>query len=388
MPKQKIETIIIGDRYRKDMGDISTLAENIKSIGLLHPIVITPDGKLIAGARRLEACKSLGWTEIPVTVIDIDLLVRGEYSENVTRKDFTPSEMVAIYAAIESYQGQHDVETETDGIPRQQRAAKSLGISHGSLSKAKQVAEAAASDPEKFGECMDIMDLTGNIDAAYKELKRLKLESEKPRIATLKTKEFDTKVVDGSFEEMGFAVPAQALDVIFTYPPVPSPIIVDDYVKTLNALAKFAVEKLRPGGLLALYSVPPLLPECFDIQSSDLLNLWTVCINNTITRRHKILKGHGIAARWQPVVLFCKLPLTAYWSAFNDIITPTDDDNPERSAALTLMEKITTPGMAMCDPFCGDGKFLWAAKRLQLNFIGFDSNSQNVTAARALLSED
>ena len=68
----KIEHIVVGNRHRRELGDIDRLAASIAAIGLLHPIVITPDGTLIAGQRRLEACKRLGWSEIPVTTIEVD----------------------------------------------------------------------------------------------------------------------------------------------------------------------------------------------------------------------------------------------------------------------------------------------------------------------------
>ena len=67
-----IENIQIGPRHRHDLGDIAGLAASIKEIGLLHPIIVSPDGRLIAGKRRLEACKRLGWTEIPVTTVELD----------------------------------------------------------------------------------------------------------------------------------------------------------------------------------------------------------------------------------------------------------------------------------------------------------------------------
>lgn len=38
---------------------------------LLHPVVITPAGRLSAGQRRLDACRQLGWTDVPVTVAPI-----------------------------------------------------------------------------------------------------------------------------------------------------------------------------------------------------------------------------------------------------------------------------------------------------------------------------
>jgi ParB family transcriptional regulator, chromosome partitioning protein len=44
------------------------LAANIASIGLLQAVVITPDGLLICGERRLHAAKLLRWTTIPVTI--------------------------------------------------------------------------------------------------------------------------------------------------------------------------------------------------------------------------------------------------------------------------------------------------------------------------------
>jgi hypothetical protein len=52
------------------------------------------------GGRRLAACRSLGWSDVPATVIDIDKIARGEYAENHFRKAFAPSEEVAIVREI------------------------------------------------------------------------------------------------------------------------------------------------------------------------------------------------------------------------------------------------------------------------------------------------
>jgi ParB-like nuclease domain len=50
-----IATIHIGDRFRRELGDIASLAASIADVGLLHPIVVAPDYHLIAGARRLRS---------------------------------------------------------------------------------------------------------------------------------------------------------------------------------------------------------------------------------------------------------------------------------------------------------------------------------------------
>ena len=96
-----IRDVIIGDRFRQDLGDIDSLAQSIADVGLLHPIVVTPGNTLIAGRRRLEAYKRLGLVEIEATVVDLQEIARGEFAENEIRKDFTWSERCAIADALE-----------------------------------------------------------------------------------------------------------------------------------------------------------------------------------------------------------------------------------------------------------------------------------------------
>jgi ParB family chromosome partitioning protein len=94
-----ISEITIGERCRKDMGDLAALANSIDSIGLLHPVVVDSKGQLIAGARRIRALEMLGRKTIPVNVVDLDAIVRGEYAENAIRKNFSLKEVFAIYEA-------------------------------------------------------------------------------------------------------------------------------------------------------------------------------------------------------------------------------------------------------------------------------------------------
>ncbi len=101
----KISEIKIGHRHRKDPGDITSLAESIESIGLLHPIVVLPDGTLIAGGRRIAAFEALGLATIPATVLDdlgeLDAVLRAERDENIQRLDLVPSEAVSMGLEIE-----------------------------------------------------------------------------------------------------------------------------------------------------------------------------------------------------------------------------------------------------------------------------------------------
>jgi len=90
-----IDDIKVKKRIRKEMGDISALAESMKRFGQISPIVITKKNVLIAGGRRLEAARSLGWRTINAVVADIpDELTKLEYEleENIQRRDFSPEE--------------------------------------------------------------------------------------------------------------------------------------------------------------------------------------------------------------------------------------------------------------------------------------------------------
>jgi ParB family chromosome partitioning protein len=62
-----LDAIQVSGRIRKDLGDIRALAASIDAIGLLHPLIVSTSGILLAGHRR-EACRLLGWEEIQVNV--------------------------------------------------------------------------------------------------------------------------------------------------------------------------------------------------------------------------------------------------------------------------------------------------------------------------------
>lgn len=110
--------ILIGDRHRKDMGDLEGLAASIASVGLLHPPVIAEDGRLICGERRVLAMRDvLGYPTIPALVLQVSSIVAGEYAENEIRKNFTPSERVEIGKALEAQLGERRGRDNREYIP-------------------------------------------------------------------------------------------------------------------------------------------------------------------------------------------------------------------------------------------------------------------------------
>lgn len=102
----RCDAVDVGERHRKDLGDLEVLAANIAAEGLLQPIGITEENVLVFGERRLRAVHEvLGRETIPARVVHVGSITAGEYAENELRKDFTPSERAEIGKALEAEAG-------------------------------------------------------------------------------------------------------------------------------------------------------------------------------------------------------------------------------------------------------------------------------------------
>jgi ParB family chromosome partitioning protein len=100
----RIEDITIKYRIRKNLGDLSQLMESLKKYGLMNPIIINRNNELIAGHRRLEAARNLGWKTIPVLVLDREAdaeKLEIEIEENTQRKELTTDELADGYMRLE-----------------------------------------------------------------------------------------------------------------------------------------------------------------------------------------------------------------------------------------------------------------------------------------------
>jgi ParB family chromosome partitioning protein len=90
-----IADIIVKKRVRKEMGDLEVLADSMNRVGQISPIVITEKNVLLAGGRRLEAAKRLGWRTINAIVAKLPdgvTMLEVEIEENKQRRDFSPEE--------------------------------------------------------------------------------------------------------------------------------------------------------------------------------------------------------------------------------------------------------------------------------------------------------
>lgn len=87
-----ISDVVIGETRRPVKSDyVQKLADSIKQIGLINPITIAPDNRLIAGYHRLQAFIQLGETRIPAVILNLsELKARlAEIDENLIRNDLS-----------------------------------------------------------------------------------------------------------------------------------------------------------------------------------------------------------------------------------------------------------------------------------------------------------
>ncbi len=139
-------TVVRDARQRSELTGIDVLAQSIEQVGLIHPIVIDRLGTLIAGERRLEAVKLLGWTDISIQYVDelepAELLLI-EYEENVKRKQLSWKDECD---AIASY---HGLQKSLNHSWTQANTAAALGISAPEITEKLMVAKAITSGEER-----------------------------------------------------------------------------------------------------------------------------------------------------------------------------------------------------------------------------------------------
>ena len=92
------EIVLPSSLLRSNLDGVEELAESIKHVGLLQPIIVRVNEshcfELVAGYRRFNACKKIGWRKITCHVVELDDKTAFEVSliENVQRQTLNPIE--------------------------------------------------------------------------------------------------------------------------------------------------------------------------------------------------------------------------------------------------------------------------------------------------------
>ena len=106
------------DNPRKDLGDLTELADSIKANGILQNLTVVPRVEggytVVIGHRRLAASKLAGLKELPCVITDMDLRtqVQTMLMENIQRSDLT------LYEQAQGFQMMLSLGDSVDDIAR------------------------------------------------------------------------------------------------------------------------------------------------------------------------------------------------------------------------------------------------------------------------------
>lgn len=397
-----ISAIKIGDRLRKDVGNISELAASIDEIGLLHPIVINEKDELVAGYRRIQAYKCLGRNSIPYTRINIDDLRRGEYDENVVKEAFTISELVAIKRAVKETRVGHRPSMAEEQSSRNNNirnfrtfpkgssskiAGKIGGYSARTIEKAEIVVQAAEKNPKLFMPILEKVDAgTMKVDRAYKkvlrEIYRQEASGNAPKIDLPER----VKLVCSRFQDSTEL--DESVDLIFSDPPYTA-----DALPLYMDVAKLAMRVLKPGGSFVVYAGHHMLPDIMNSCISAGLRYWW-----TLALWHQgasaTVYGRQVLVGWKPMVWCVKGNRPNCKEFMSDRLDMTKP--PEKLAhdweqgieeARYVIEHLTYANQVVADYTAGSGTTGIASLSAGRYFVGYEVDSTNFAIMQSRIAK-
>lgn len=125
-----IDALVMGSgqvRLRKIEAEIDDLVVSIRVHGLLEPILVCPhDGdeetyEVLAGQRRVLACRKLGWSSITATIgekpADEDNAKAISLTENIIRRDLDTKDIIDACTSLYRKYGNARAVADETGIP-------------------------------------------------------------------------------------------------------------------------------------------------------------------------------------------------------------------------------------------------------------------------------
>lgn len=169
----RLADIKIKNRAREDKGDIEGLAESIRTKGLIQPITVDEELRLIAGERRYLAHKKLDMDTIYAVIRPSGVLDSAEVEllENIARKDLTWDERAKLELKIWNLKvgefGEYNVATNQAGWSYAKQG-RLVGSSDETVRHRIELART-------IDEMPDLVDGCKTEDEAWKEHTKLKL---------------------------------------------------------------------------------------------------------------------------------------------------------------------------------------------------------------------
>ncbi len=101
-PLSQLKPNPLNPRGPVDPSSVEDLAASIRSKGILEPLIVTPDGWIVAGHRRQAAAKLAGLTVAPIVIRELSKAEQLEImlAENLQREDLSPVQEARAYQGL------------------------------------------------------------------------------------------------------------------------------------------------------------------------------------------------------------------------------------------------------------------------------------------------
>lgn len=420
--KVRISDIVIGENRRAIDDDVvNNIRESIRSVGLLNPITIGTNNKLIAGAHRLEACRMLGWTEIESNCINLAGLETelAEIDENLIRNDLDVLEQGVyclrrdrVLEELGIRAKAHRPVKGADSAPLTTTAdiAQQAGMSERTFQQRKQIAESLTPEVHEIIRGTGLADNASqllnlarvavpkqkeiaeivvrdnvSVPDAKKEIRKQEIQEQRQEIAN--------SVMDIPQSERWNIWQAdiadwqspQQYDFIITDPPYPK-----EYLHLYETLAVRAYDWLTEGGLLIAMCGQSYLNQIYDMMSKHMDYYWTA--SYLTPGQPTPLRHVNVNSTWKPLLIFSKGKYTG--KIFGDVFKSDGNDKSLHkwgqsiSGMYDIVSKMCLEGQSILDPFCGAGTTGIAAVQHGCIFHGIELLEENVNISKARMQEN
>lgn len=398
--------------------ELAELADDIKTHGLNEPVWLYNDPEsgtvLLDGRNRSLACASIG-------VKPETRLYRGEdpigfsISQNMQRRHLTTGQKADVaLRSLPLYEAEaerrmksairsdlpENESARTDANPgadlpqgpigsalsssqpkraprARDRAAKTAGTSGRAVAQMKRVTASAPDLAEKVRSGEMSLDRAERIirdrEAEQRRIDEARREAEaqpEPTLVDIRHGDFRDSLAD-----------LHDVDAVITDPPYPA-----EYIPLLGDLGAWADKVLTPEGVLAVLIGQSYLPEVYRLLDGHRPYRWTCCY---------LTEGSGyvshprkVQSNWKPLILYGNGPRLAdvVRSVGSDAAAKTNHKwGQDYQAFHTIIERLTSRGQTVVDPFMGSGTTLLAAHALGRHAVGCDVDPDSVAKARERL---
>ena len=415
----RIDSVRVGERMRP-LGNISSLVDSIRELGLLNPITVTRDRHLVSGFHRLAAFKALGRRTIPAVALALgrDEALLCEIDENLARNDLSLLERAEhLCRRKELYEKLHPEtrkggdrgnqysgrkRSQNDNLAFSRSAATFTGQSSRTVQRFVRIANLLTPETRNLLRGTDWADNQRTLLKLCKLLPDMQ-ESVARKVAGGESKEIydaiarvhrdrlaskrcslplhgeDYRLLQGDFRKVGYEVPSGSIDLILTDAPYRN-----EYLDLFEPLSLFANRVLRDGGSLVVMMGQSFLPQVLSDLNLHLTYHWIIA--TLLGQRRTLVQSRRVCVAYKPLLWFVKGKYRG--RAVQDVIRSDGSDKKfhdhgqSESEFVEAIKRLTEEGATVLDPFVGGGSVAAAALMLGRNFIGIDIDRKYIETTR------